>query len=123
MFLPPQLRWLPFTIPTSSETKVDFVSVSFFFSSITPDELNRREFDANVATLQGLHTVCGAGDARSRNGIGIHVYTCNTSMVDRCPCICVQMSSDAFSNISHHFQTVSPSLPVAGASTTRMGTF
>uniref|UniRef100_A0A4W6C9S4 Homogentisate 1,2-dioxygenase n=1 Tax=Lates calcarifer TaxID=8187 RepID=A0A4W6C9S4_LATCA len=55
---PNQLRWLPFTIPKSTEKKVDFVA--------------------------GLHTVCGAGDAKSRNGISIHVYTCNTSMVDRC---------------------------------------
>uniref|UniRef100_A0AAX7W8A2 Homogentisate 1,2-dioxygenase n=1 Tax=Astatotilapia calliptera TaxID=8154 RepID=A0AAX7W8A2_ASTCA len=55
---PNQLRWLPFTIPKATEKKVDFVA--------------------------GLHTVCGAGDAKSRNGIGVHVYTCNTSMVDRC---------------------------------------
>uniref|UniRef100_A0A673BDB4 Homogentisate 1,2-dioxygenase n=1 Tax=Sphaeramia orbicularis TaxID=375764 RepID=A0A673BDB4_9TELE len=55
---PNQLRWLPFTIPKSTEKKVDFVA--------------------------GLHTICGAGDAKSRNGIGIHIYTCNTSMVDRC---------------------------------------
>ncbi|KAG7275057.1 hypothetical protein CRUP_001777 [Coryphaenoides rupestris] len=54
----PSMRWLPFTIPKSSETKVDFVA--------------------------GLHTLCGAGDARSRNGIGIHVYACNASMADRC---------------------------------------
>ncbi|TNN89049.1 Homogentisate 1,2-dioxygenase [Liparis tanakae] len=55
---PNQLRWLPFTIPKSTEKKVDFVA--------------------------GLQTICGAGDAKSRDGIGIHVYTCNTSMVDRC---------------------------------------
>ncbi|CAB1349936.1 unnamed protein product [Coregonus sp. 'balchen'] len=55
---PNQLRWLPFTIPKSSEKKVDFV--------------------------MGLHTLCGAGDTKSRNGIGIHMFTCNTSMVDRC---------------------------------------
>lgn len=43
---------------------------------------------------------------------------------------CVQMSSyrgvaewDAFSNIAHHFRAVSVSFLVAGASTTRMGTF
>ncbi|KAM9320415.1 homogentisate 1,2-dioxygenase [Gastrophryne carolinensis] len=34
--------------------------------------------------VDGLHTVCGAGDARSRNGIAVHIYTCNTSMTDRC---------------------------------------
>lgn len=47
-----QSRWLPFDIPVS-ET-VDFVA--------------------------GLHTVCGAGDPRSRHGIAIHVYLCNASM-------------------------------------------
>uniref|UniRef100_A0A8B9KGG1 Homogentisate 1,2-dioxygenase n=1 Tax=Astyanax mexicanus TaxID=7994 RepID=A0A8B9KGG1_ASTMX len=55
---PNQLRWLPFTISKLSEKKVDFVS--------------------------GLHTVCGAGDSKSRNGIGVHMYTCNTSMIDKC---------------------------------------
>uniref|UniRef100_A0A3P9IC29 Homogentisate 1,2-dioxygenase n=1 Tax=Oryzias latipes TaxID=8090 RepID=A0A3P9IC29_ORYLA len=55
---PNQLRWLPFTILKSTEKKVDFVA--------------------------GLHTICGAGNSKSRNGIGIHVFTCNTSMVDKC---------------------------------------
>uniref|UniRef100_A0A672SVZ4 Homogentisate 1,2-dioxygenase n=1 Tax=Sinocyclocheilus grahami TaxID=75366 RepID=A0A672SVZ4_SINGR len=55
---PNQLRWKPFIIPKSSENKVDFIS--------------------------GLHTVCGAGDSKSRNGIAIHMYTCNTSMTDKC---------------------------------------
>uniref|UniRef100_A0A8C1X5Z2 Homogentisate 1,2-dioxygenase n=1 Tax=Cyprinus carpio TaxID=7962 RepID=A0A8C1X5Z2_CYPCA len=55
---PNQLRWKPFNIPKSSEKKVDFIS--------------------------GLHTVCGAGDSKSRNGIAIHMYTCNTSMIDKC---------------------------------------
>uniref|UniRef100_A0A673IFA3 Homogentisate 1,2-dioxygenase n=1 Tax=Sinocyclocheilus rhinocerous TaxID=307959 RepID=A0A673IFA3_9TELE len=55
---PNQLRWKPFIIPKSSEKKVDFIS--------------------------GLHTVCGAGDSKSRNGIAIHMYTCNTSMTDKC---------------------------------------
>lgn len=36
-----------------------------------------------VLLWQGLHTLCGAGDAKARNGISIHVYTCNTSMIDR----------------------------------------
>lgn len=32
---------------------------------------------------QGLHTLCGAGDIRSNNGLAIHVFLCNTSMKDR----------------------------------------
>ncbi|KAL4624877.1 homogentisate 1,2-dioxygenase [Arapaima gigas] len=54
---PNQLRWLPFAIPKAAEGKVDFV--------------------------MGLHTICGAGDTRARSGIAIHVYTCNSSMIDR----------------------------------------
>ncbi|RVE45437.1 hypothetical protein evm_009872 [Chilo suppressalis] len=50
---PNQSRWLPFDLPALSE-RVDFVS--------------------------GLHTVCGAGDARARHGIAIHMYLCNASM-------------------------------------------
>ena len=40
--------------------------------------------DWSVCVWQGLHTLCGAGDAKSRNGIAIHMFTCNTSMMDRC---------------------------------------
>lgn len=30
-----------------------------------------------------MATLCGAGDARSRNGLAIHVYTCNKSMTNK----------------------------------------
>ena len=30
-----------------------------------------------------MATICGAGDARLRHGLAIHVYSCNTSMVDK----------------------------------------
>ena len=33
---------------------------------------------------QGLSTVCGAGDPKTRNGISIHIYACNKSMGDKC---------------------------------------
>lgn len=49
------MRWNPFDLPSKGD--VDFV--------------------------EGLHTICGAGDPRSRNGIAIHVYLCNSSMKDR----------------------------------------
>ncbi|XP_012319339.2 homogentisate 1,2-dioxygenase isoform X4 [Aotus nancymaae] len=55
---PNQLRWKPFEIPKASQKKVDFVS--------------------------GLHTLCGAGDIKSNNGIAIHIFLCNTSMENRC---------------------------------------
>lgn len=54
---PNQLRWKPFSIPEQGKTTVDFVD--------------------------GLNTVCGAGDARSRHGVAIHVYCCNVSMKDK----------------------------------------
>jgi homogentisate 1,2-dioxygenase len=50
------MRWRPFDLPKSDN--VDFV--------------------------QGLHTICGAGDPKARNGIAIHVYLCNTSMKNAC---------------------------------------
>jgi len=49
---PNQMRWKPFEIP--EEIKVDFVD--------------------------GLNTVCGAGDVLSRNGVAVHIYTCNSNM-------------------------------------------
>lgn len=49
------MRWNPFDLPSNG--KVDFV--------------------------EGLHTICGAGDPKSRHGIAIHVYLCNASMSDR----------------------------------------
>lgn len=55
----------------------------------TPKPLGSDDEAHRLVRLQGLHTVCGAGDARSRNGIGIHVYTCNSSMVDRCRAVFV----------------------------------
>uniref|UniRef100_A0A0B6Z789 Homogentisate 1,2-dioxygenase n=1 Tax=Arion vulgaris TaxID=1028688 RepID=A0A0B6Z789_9EUPU len=52
---PNQLRWSPFDIP---KTNQDFV--------------------------EGLATICGAGDPKSRNGIAIYVYTCNKPMTNKC---------------------------------------
>jgi homogentisate 1,2-dioxygenase len=50
---PNQLRWLPFSLPEADDRK-DFV--------------------------QGLCTVCGAGDPCSRDGVAVYVYLCNTPM-------------------------------------------
>ncbi|CAG0916778.1 unnamed protein product [Notodromas monacha] len=51
-----RLRWAPFDLPVSSA--VDFVD--------------------------GLNTICGAGDPRTRNGVCVYVYCCNASMINRC---------------------------------------
>ncbi|XP_043274488.1 homogentisate 1,2-dioxygenase isoform X2 [Venturia canescens] len=53
---PNPLRWRAFELPGGQET-VDFVD--------------------------GLHTICGAGDPSLRNGAEIHVYLCNVSMGDK----------------------------------------
>jgi homogentisate 1,2-dioxygenase len=37
-----------------------------------------------VDFVDGLHTLGGAGNPRTRSGIAIHVYLCNTSMKDKC---------------------------------------
>lgn len=53
---PNQMRWNPFDMPLKAEQSVNFV--------------------------EGIHTICGAGDSRTRHGMAIHVYLCNQSMVD-----------------------------------------
>ncbi|XP_063403520.1 homogentisate 1,2-dioxygenase-like isoform X1 [Mytilus trossulus] len=55
---PNQMRWKPFDITKASQKKVDFV--------------------------QGMATICGAGDTKGRHGLGIYIYTCNTSMDNKC---------------------------------------
>ena len=53
---PNQTRWMPFAMPSKSH-EVDWVD--------------------------GMHTLCGAGDPHTRYGLGIHIYTCNASMKKR----------------------------------------
>lgn len=53
------MRWSPFDLPNKNQ-KVDFV--------------------------QGLYTVCGAGDPKVRSGVAVHVYCCNTSMQNKAFC-------------------------------------
>ncbi|GBN20458.1 Homogentisate 1,2-dioxygenase [Araneus ventricosus] len=55
---PNQMRWLPFDIPERELEQVDFV--------------------------EGIKTICGAGDPKIRHGAAIHVYLCNVSMEDKC---------------------------------------
>jgi len=53
---PNQFRWKPFDFPPASKS---------------------------VDWIEGLNTVCGAGETRSRNGIAVHVYTCNSPMKNK----------------------------------------
>ncbi|KAK2715700.1 homogentisate 1,2-dioxygenase-like [Artemia franciscana] len=55
---PNQMRWKPFDLPSENDGDIDFVA--------------------------GLHTLCGAGDPKLRNGLAIHIYACNTPMRDSC---------------------------------------
>jgi homogentisate 1,2-dioxygenase len=54
---PNQTRWKPFPFPDKN-SKVDFVD--------------------------GIRTICGAGDPLGRNGIAVYVYSFNTPMGNRC---------------------------------------
>jgi len=49
------MRWFPFPLP--KEESVDFVN--------------------------GLKTICGAGDVFTRNGLAVYVYACNISMTNK----------------------------------------
>ncbi|XP_045476872.1 homogentisate 1,2-dioxygenase [Harmonia axyridis] len=51
---PNQMRWMPFDFPAK---KTDFV--------------------------EGINTICGAGNPKSKLGLAIHVYSCNVSMKNR----------------------------------------
>lgn len=53
-----QMRWNPFDIPQNK--KIDFV--------------------------EGLSTICGAGDPKLKQGLAIHVYVCNSDMRNRSFC-------------------------------------
>lgn len=55
---PNQMRWSPFDLPAAAAA-------------------------AGVDFTQGLHTLCGAGDERTRHGIAVHVYLCSQSMADK----------------------------------------
>jgi hypothetical protein len=52
----------------------------------TPNQLRWKPFDIeadhDVDFVKGIKPICGAGDARSRHGIAIYIFTCNKSMVD-----------------------------------------
>ena len=40
--------------------------------------------DKKTDWVEGLATVCGAGDPKCREGIAVHIYACNKSMGERC---------------------------------------
>lgn len=52
------MRWNPFEI--TNNKKIDFI--------------------------EGLNTISGAGDPKTKHGLAIHIYICNTSMFNRSFC-------------------------------------
>ncbi|XP_063984388.1 homogentisate 1,2-dioxygenase isoform X2 [Diachasmimorpha longicaudata] len=68
--------------------RVEKTKLSHDWRNFDPNPLRWRAFDAPtrqgspVDFIEGLHTICGAGDASVRNGVAIHVYLCNASMKD-----------------------------------------
>ena len=56
---PNQFRWAPHSFPDSNK-QIDFIS--------------------------GIATVCGAGSPELKNGLAIHLYSCNVSMTDKAFC-------------------------------------
>ena len=59
-----------------------------FPATSTPNQLRWDPFDVPEGEkhcfVKGMRTICGAGEPKGRNGIAVHVYTCNTSMGDSC---------------------------------------
>jgi homogentisate 1,2-dioxygenase len=52
---------------------------------LTPDQIRWKVFPLpkdSVDFLHGIYTYCGAGSPTIKNGIGIYMYSCNTSMAD-----------------------------------------
>ncbi|ESO03674.1 hypothetical protein HELRODRAFT_185625 [Helobdella robusta] len=69
------------------------------FDQIDPSQIRWNSFDIpkeeSVNFFEGIHTIAGAGDPRTRSGLAIHVYLCNASMKD-----------SAFYNSDGHFLLV-----------------
>jgi homogentisate 1,2-dioxygenase len=59
------------------------------FAGFPPEPNQMRWFpfplskDGNQTFIDGLKTICGAGDVISRSGLAIYVFTCNASMKDK----------------------------------------
>lgn len=81
------------TVGHSKHTPIDNEELSNFISdfssgvnlNITPDQLRWKPIpfplkDKKVDFLNGIMTYCGVGSPELKNGMGIHMYSCNVSM-------------------------------------------
>jgi len=81
--------WLYRILPSvmhTPYTPLDSNHYSNIWDEVTPNQLRWAPFDMAQSEqdfVQGIHTLCGAGDPCTTYGAAIHVYTCNTSMKDR----------------------------------------
>jgi len=72
---PTQYRWKPFPMPGSDSNGKSGSAASASASASASS--------ATVDFVQGLASLAGHGSPDSKSGLAIHVYTCNTSMVDK----------------------------------------
>jgi len=77
----PSVKHMPFT-------KIDSGLLTNNWDEVeqTPNQLRWHPFDVETKEhdfIQGMKTICGAGEPKIRHGIAIYVFTCNTSMTDR----------------------------------------
>ncbi|XP_076269677.1 homogentisate 1,2-dioxygenase isoform X1 [Rhynchophorus ferrugineus] len=79
----PSVGHLPFTI-------FDGANITHNWNDEKPDpnQMRWKPFDLpnpikNVDFIEGLNTICGCGDPKTKHGLAIHVYSCNTSMKNR----------------------------------------
>jgi homogentisate 1,2-dioxygenase len=76
-------------IPTRYKNRLDHFCPTWILNALTLLQLRWKPFDlpetdTKVNWVEGLKTVSGAGDPRLRNGMAIHVYSCNTNMDNTC---------------------------------------
>nr|AAF36489.1 homogentisate 1,2-dioxygenase [Drosophila melanogaster] len=73
--------WLYRKLPSAAHLPFQpFKGAEYFSQNWDEQPPNPNQDGKNVNFVEGLHTVCGAGDPRSRHGLAIHIYSCNGSM-------------------------------------------
>jgi homogentisate 1,2-dioxygenase len=87
-----QRSWLYRTRPMCTHKPFDdseqgLVRAKFQDEHVTPNQMRwlpMAPAEDGTDFVQGMRTMAGAGDPSTRSGLGIHMYTANTSMVDKC---------------------------------------
>merc|ERR1711962_369744 len=77
----PSVKHKPFTVYPQP-----FINTNWDEQVPNPNQLRWKPFDIPSPSLDwvdGLRTVAGSGDPRTRSGLSIHVYVCNASMENK----------------------------------------